>query len=256
MVTIIVHLSHCERNGRYREERARSQASWEGNYMSVRNMLARTSVISVAALFFLPGSASGLPDGNAGAAALASRSPARPAVPSPGNSSSLQAVTCRSARDCWAVGSYETPSAQLNEALHWNGTRWSRVVTPDHGTGAGAHSSLAAVSCTSAGNCWAVGSYESGTISLNQALLWNGTRWSRVATPDPGDTAGGAYSLSGVSCVSRADCWAVGSHISDRRIGRNAALHWNGKNWSAVDIPSPGKNVVGDGRRLAGIACL
>ena len=224
--------------------------------MSVRNMLARTSVISVAALFFLPGSASGLPDGNAGAAALASRSPARPAVPSPGNSSSLQAVTCRSARDCWAVGSYETPSAQLNEALHWNGTRWSRVATPDHGTGAGAHSSLAAVSCTSAGNCWAVGSYESGTISLNQALLWNGTRWSRVATPDPGDTAGGAYSLSGVSCVSRADCWAVGSHISDRRIGRNAALHWNGKNWSAVDIPSPGKNVVGDGRRLAGIACL
>lgn len=178
-----------------------------------------------------------------------------PAVPSPGRSSSLQAVTCVSARDCWAVGSYETPSAELNEAVHWNGSRWSQIATPDHGTGPGAHSILASVTCTSARNCWAVGTYRSGTTALNQALHWNGTRWSSIATPDPGDAAGGSHGLSGVSCVSRADCWAVGSHITDRGIGRNAALRWNGRSWSAVGIPNPGANIASDGRRLSGVTC-
>ena len=252
--------------------------------MSVKGMLARTSAISAAGLFFMPGSASGWQGAWAGAgqapasapasapaaalasapaAALASAAAAaatlaadRPTVPSPGRSSSLQAVTCVSARDCWAVGSYETPRAELNEALHWNGSRWSRIATPDHGTGPGAHSTLAAVACSSARNCWAVGSYRSGTTALNQALHWNGTRWSRIATPDPGDAANGAHSLNGVSCVSRADCWAVGSHISDRGIGRNAALRWNGQSWSAVGTPNPGANVAGEGRRLSGVTCI
>ena len=65
----------------------------------------------------------------------------------------------------------------------------------------------------------------------------------------------GAHSLSGVSCTSRASCWAVGTHISDRGIGRNAALHWDGASWSAVSVPNPGANVAGDGRELSGVAC-
>ncbi len=244
--------------------------------MSVKGMLARTSAISVAGLFFMPGSASGGQGNWAGAGQAPAGTPAatttpaagrpavphgrpaaphgRPAVPSPGRSSTLQAVTCVSARDCWAVGDYETTAAELNEALHWNGVRWAKVATPDHGTGPGAHSTLAAVACSSARNCWAVGSYRSGTTALNQALHWNGTRWSRIATPDPGDAANGAHSLNGVSCVSRADCWAVGSHISDRGIGRNAALRWNGQSWSAVGRRRPEalRRHLHLGRRLLG----
>jgi hypothetical protein len=219
--------------------------------MSGIGRLAGSPVISIAGLALLPGLAGLLP----GAGTSAGTSEAGRAVPSPGVSSSLQGVACTSASNCWAVGSYDTRTAQLNEVLHWNGTSWSRVTTPNHGAGAGHHSSLTAVACTSARNCWAVGSYVHGTIQLNEALYWDGATWSMVNTPDPGIAGTGAHSLSGVSCVSRTDCWAVGRHITDRGISRNAALHWNGAGWSAVSIPEAGQNIPGGGRELSAVAC-
>ena len=222
-------------------------------------MLARTPAAAVAGLLFVLGPAGHLPATATGTArhaptagqvspgrtatgrdAVTGRTLSGPAVPSPGGSSVLQDVACTSARNCWAVGSYETKTAQLNEALHWNGTSWTKVGTPDHGTGPGDHSSLSAVACTSARNCWAVGSYDSGAGQLNQALQWNGSSWVRIATPDPGLAGSGLRALNGVSCVSRADCWAVGVHISDRGISRNAVLQWNGASWLAVSAPDPG----------------
>jgi len=238
-------------------------------------MLARTPAAAVAGLLFVLGPAGHLPATATGTArhaptagqvspgrtatgrdAVTGRTLSGPAVPSPGVSSVLQDVACTSARNCWAVGSYETKTAQLNEALHWNGTSWTKVGTPDHGTGPGDHSSLSAVACTSARNCWAVGSYDSGAGQLNQALQWNGSSWVRIATPDPGLAGSGLRALNGVSCVSHADCWAVGAHISDRGISRNAVLQWNGASWSAVSAPNPGQNVAGNSRELSGVTCV
>ena len=59
-------------------------------------------------------------------------------VPNPGghavsSASELFGVRCASARDCWAVGDYTSHGADLNEVLHWNGTRWSKVTTPSAG---------------------------------------------------------------------------------------------------------------------------
>ena len=227
--------------------------------MGMKGMLARTPFAAMAALLFLFWPTGGLPGRAAGTArpalAVTGRTVSGPAVPSPGLSSSLQDVACTSVRNCWAVGSYQTGAAQLNEALHWDGTSWSEIATPDHGTGPGHHSSLTAVACTSARNCWAVGSYARGTAQLNEALHWDGTSWSRIATPDPGIPGSGAHMLDGVSCASRTSCWAVGIHISDRGIGRNAVLRWNGAGWAAVNAPDPGANVAGDGRELSGVAC-
>lgn len=58
----------------------------------------------------------------------------RSSVPAPGIASNLYGVTCLSASRCWAVGAYATGAgAILNQALRWNGSKWSRVRTPDPG---------------------------------------------------------------------------------------------------------------------------
>jgi hypothetical protein len=222
--------------------------------MGMKGMLATVPAAAVAGLLFFLFGPTGGPPGKAAGTATGRTTP-DPAVPSLGISSRLQGVACTSVRNCWAVGSYETGIAELNEALHWDGHSWSEIATPDHGTSPGHQSSLTAVTCTSASNCWAVGSYDRGTVQLNEALHWDGSSWSEIATPDPGFPETGVHILDGVSCASPANCWAVGIHISDRGISRNAELRWNGASWSAVNVPNPGANVAGDGRKLSGIAC-
>jgi hypothetical protein len=57
---------------------------------------------------------------------------------------------------------------------------WALVSTPDPGGTANLDSNtLRAVRCTTASNCWAVGdAQKKGGADLNQALFWNGTKWS------------------------------------------------------------------------------
>ena len=47
---------------------------------------------------------------------------------------------------------------------------------------------LTSVSADSASDAWAVGSYISDTTGVRDTLIlhWNGTAWSRVASPSPG----------------------------------------------------------------------
>jgi hypothetical protein len=164
----------------------------------------------------------------------------RVSVPSPSGFSELFGVSCPAPGSCWAVGAYLTyvgsQLTALNQALHWNGRRWSLVAVPDQdGTGQGSGNQLTHVSCTSPASCWAVGSSGNvfgriAGIELNQALHWNGRKWSLAATPDPGGTTLPASNgLMGVSCASAASCWAVGSEGPFS----NEALHWNGSRWSA-----------------------
>ena len=162
----------------------------------------------------------------------------------PGTASQLEAVSCTISSNCWAVGTYASNGAGLNQALHWNGTKWSVVSTPSPGgTGANDVSALDSVRCTSSSNCWAVG--LSGTISpivlLNEALHWNGTSWSLVTTPSPGGTATNDFSdLAGLSCASATSCWAAGAYGTEgtQVTSLNQVLHWDGGQWSQVTTPS------------------
>ena len=141
------------------------------------------------------------------AAALASSmplAPTRPAwsiVTSPNTSTAqhnlLNDVTCTSASDCWAVG------GTLIE--HWNGTTWSIVASPNI-TGY-----LSDVTCASASDCWAVGYYFTGGLPRTLTEHWNGTAWSIVTSPNT--STGESNQLSGVTCTSPSDCWAVGYYF-------------------------------------------
>jgi hypothetical protein len=166
-------------------------------------------------------------------------------TPTPGAGAALTGVGCASPDTCWAVGNYSTagsPGATLNQALHWNGRKWSLVATPDpDGTGGGAVNELTDVTCTSLASCWAVGQFgsisDNAGVIVNAALHWNGRKWSLVPTPDPSGLAGGDSNfLNGIRCASAASCWAVGYGAPAGQANRNQALHWNGTRW-ATGLP-------------------
>jgi hypothetical protein len=71
-------------------------------------------------------------------------------------------------------------------------------------------------------------SASAGTVSALEIAHWNGTAWTRVATPH---LIGG---LSAVTAISQGDAWAVGNDS-----GRPLALHWTGGSWRRVAVPAP-----------------
>lgn len=56
------------------------------------------------------------------------------------------------------------------------------------------------------------------------------------------------FQLAGVAASSRPNAWAVGS---DHNQTRSLALHWNGKKWLRVTMPSPGGSLV-----MTGVAVM
>ncbi|MGP8160146.1 MAG: hypothetical protein ACLQGJ_02825 [Candidatus Dormibacteria bacterium] len=143
-------------------------------------------------------------------------------VPSPNGPdsdapSALDGVSCAGAGDCWAVGTYGADNAWHALIEQDTGGGWSVVSSPTVSISTGGWlDALSAVTCVTAGDCWAAGLLESGLTesgSANQFTLieqWTGGGWSIASTPDP---AGGmSIALSGVTCPSEDDCWAVGSY--------------------------------------------
>jgi hypothetical protein len=80
------------------------------------------------------------------------------ASPSGATGTELVDLACRSSNSCYAVGSASTSTATNTLVEHWNSTRWTLVAAPNP-TGANA-ASLSGVSCPTATNCVAVGSYS------------------------------------------------------------------------------------------------
>src|ERR1017187_4898037 len=98
-----------------------------------------------------------------------------------GRSGKLHGVSAASATDAVAVGGYINPTTGASEtlALQWNGTKWSKVASPNPG-GSSDYSYLNGVSANSATDAWAVGTYGNLTTGAEETLIlhWNGTSWS------------------------------------------------------------------------------
>ncbi|HZC52019.1 MAG TPA: hypothetical protein VE441_05940 [Mycobacterium sp.] len=150
----------------------------------------------------------------------------------------LTGVTALSPRNVWAVGRVyvqRRPNVLHDLILHWNGTQWSRVHSPEPGP---MWNELADVDAVSARDVWAVGTYHDATKTPKHRSLiihWNGTAWSRVASPQPGR----ASDVISVSALSGSNAWVVGSYVADETTGllRCLVLHWNGQRWTRM--PSP-----------------
>jgi len=171
-------------------------------------------------------------------------------TPNPGTFGSfaneLHAVEGIAANDVWAVGAFDTGpylTSRATLALHFDGTSWSTVSTPNpDGAGTGVDIDrhlLFDVEALASNDVWAVGVGESidqlGALSV--VLHWDGTAWSSVDVPRLGDEIA-LNSLRAVSAVSPTDIWAVGSYtLYEGFTTGTLTLHWNGSAWSLVSNP-------------------
>ena len=152
-------------------------------------------------------------------------------------SDGVTALACPAVTSCWSINE-RTSSSQL---IHWNGKASSlvSVPTPSAPAGATVGSALYALACTSVDSCWAVGSYgvtqgNDTSVKGYLAVHWNGKTWRVVPAPLPAAdvTAAAQPGLQGISCISAAGCWAVGSAA-----GHFSATHWDGRSWTpAPDV--------------------
>jgi len=168
--------------------------------------------------------------------------------------SSLTGIAATSTCNVWAVGNHS------NKTLieHWNGRQWRQVPSPSVRARGIFYNRLNGVATTSFGSAWAVGDIEDFSrtaVRFDHTLIehWNGRRWTRVRSPDPG--SGRNYNvLEAVAASSRRDAWAVGWFTSGRYGSEGTLmLHWDGQSWTHIASPTPtgGYNV-----RLTGVTAL
>ena len=145
---------------------------------------------------------------------VASPNPA-PRHPLNGTRQVLKAVTAVGSSDVWAVGNtIDTASGSFlpdaTMTLHYDGTAWSVVASPDH---TGEEDELLGVAAKSPTDVWAVGDFVDRTgatpVANTLTLHWTGTSWATVASPNgpSGDTIlNGAAPVPGTT----SQVWAAG----------------------------------------------
>jgi hypothetical protein len=91
------------------------------------------------------------------------------------------------------------------------------------------------VGTVSAQDAWAVGDYSDGSGYKALIVLWNGTTWTKVATPSPGS----ANYLASVSAASPTNAWAVGTSRTGTA-DQTLILRWDGTRWKQIASPNQG----------------
>jgi hypothetical protein len=135
-----------------------------------------------------------------------------------GGTASVSSVSCRSAGNCTAGGSYRDGSGHVQALVvsERKGSWGKAIEVPGSGTlNAGGDAELSSVSCASAGNCAAGGDYTDGSHRL-QALVVserNGTWGTAIEVPGSASlNKGGNASVNSVSCALAGNCAAGGSY--------------------------------------------
>ena len=158
----------------------------------------------------------------------------------PGYDTELLSVHGSGPNDVWAVGYTSENNARHTLILHWNGSNWSTIPSPNPlPDGNNTINQLNGVYAIAANDAWAVG-YTVGTNDPYRTLTlhWNGATWQTVPSPNLPITRPDIYNaLSAVSAVSANDVWAVGtSPVSVP--SRAVLMHWDGVTWSLTPEPA------------------
>lgn len=120
--------------------------------------------------------------------------------------------------DIWAVGNENNHEADAH-LLHYDGTKWKREPLPE-ALGAGVYPPLLEEIGEDA--LWLRPQKAEDTAAANRWASWDGTRWSAVPSPPPGNT--GDLEAAGPD-----DIWALDSE--------HTAQHWNGTRWTTTRLP-------------------
>jgi len=152
-----------------------------------------------------------------------------PAANVPTKINVLSSVAAAGSNDIWAVGIYQDYGSEPNTArtltLHWDGTAWTLVPSPN--PYAGINNYLDGVAIAGPNDVWAVG--DAGPQENPQAILvhWDGKAWSLGKLPPLNREGSSLYS---VYAVAPNDIWAVGS-VGSLSYSKGLILHYDGNNW-------------------------
>ncbi len=207
---------------------------------------------------------------------MAVLAPAAAAAP-PNPTVQLSALSCRSAGNCSAVGTYDDDLGDSQGLLLTEARgKWQRPAeaqppadaAPDPFKAADG-GSLVDVSCPAAGDCTAIGRYtDAGSIDHGVAFTESHGRWSSgisVQLPanaiQPTRPKAGAIvddlGLAGVACDSVGNCAAVGNYETNAEVWEAMIVTERNGHWSrAVEAPLPaGAPVEGQDAVLLTVTC-
>ena len=174
-----------------------------------------------------------------------------------GNFAEVTNVSCTSPGNCSAVGAYNDGSARQGFLVDRVAGAWQQAV-PVPGLGAldvGRFSNVQEVSCSSDGNCSAVGRYSTGP-GLGSAFVVDrvGGVW-QDAVPVPGlgplNVSGDAQ-LASVSCSSDGNCSALGYYVDATPAYQLFVVDRVGGVWQDA-IPIPGLIAMNQGEDVMGV---
>jgi hypothetical protein len=159
----------------------------------------------------------------------------------------LDGASADAPNDAWAVGYNAAVIDQDSTlAMHWNGSSWESVDTPNVGQG---NNVLEGVLALAPDNVWAVGYSTPEPPPQSAATLtliehYDGTGWSVVPSPNIGPA--NSYQsnrLFGMTAYSPTDILAFGSYFASDGSGHQMTLllHWNGAKWGIIFSPNPTK---------------
>ena len=161
-------------------------------------------------------------------------------VPSPNTGGLLDnrllSIEAVSASDVWAVGYYYDEDAIARTlTLHWNGTDWRIIDSPNNGTST-QNNYLYDLAVVSSSEIWAAGYYMNANGTPRSLLLrWDGAQWS--VSPSPG-IGSGPNVLTSIDASSASDVWAVGYYVTSNYGYRPLTQHWDGTQWTVVASPN------------------
>jgi hypothetical protein len=120
--------------------------------------------------------------------------------------------------------------------MHWDGSQWSTVSSPNVGTSS---NWLYGVQAVAPNDVWAVGYYRAfnpDPIDLNLALHYDGTAWQPATVPNVG-----TYNnhLHAVSASGPSNVWAVGSYKASLSAPEQTlVMQWDGAQWAPIASPN------------------
>jgi hypothetical protein len=134
------------------------------------------------------------------------------------------------ADDAWLIGGGANPLA-----IHWDGSGFELVDTPDFGAGGTPGFDFVAADGAASDDLWAVGGGSDGDFSGKTVIAhWDGSSFTPVSGPTPGF----ARRLFDVHARATDDVWAVGQY--EELVGSSVqyfgwAIHWDGSSWTLFD---------------------
>jgi hypothetical protein len=169
--------------------------------------------------------------------------------PAPSGTSDLGALSCATARRCWAVGVAGPNPAPASGATVIDATRNGGVTWKAQQVVGGSTPELSGVSCPTTTECMAVGSNGASLPGSGVVITTSdaGATWSPAASPQ------NALVVSSVTCASPIDCTAI---VSDGISTWSAHSPDFGQTWQQEgDLPAgflPGNDIT----CVAGGTCI